>query len=81
MRMIHVASGGALVDKTHAQPRDLITTMVANSPQFGVRQESKHVNEVKTTNVEQQVSNLTQCVQTLATTMNSLIKPYGICSL
>ena len=35
--MVDAASGGALVDKTPAAARDLITNMVANAQQFGTR--------------------------------------------
>ena len=55
--------------------------MVANSQQFEVRQEPIFVNEVRSPNLEQQIANLTQCVQTLATFVTSIIKLYGNCSL
>jgi hypothetical protein len=35
--MIDTASGGALVEKTHVDARDLISKMAANSQQFGIR--------------------------------------------
>jgi len=35
--MIDAASGGALVEKTHVDARDLISKMAANSQQFGIR--------------------------------------------
>ena len=37
--MIDVASGGALVDKTPLEARNLIANTASNSQQFGVRQE------------------------------------------
>ena len=55
--------------------------MATNSQQFGVRQEPIFVNEVRSPNLEQQIANLTQCVQTLATSVTSIVQPYGNCSL
>ena len=49
--MIDAISGGALVDKTPDQVRQLISNMVANSQQFGTRYEAtpvKCVHEVTT---------------------------------
>ena len=64
--MIDAASGGALVDKTPEAARNLIANMAANSQQFNTRNDllppPKRVNEVSTTSLEKQVSNLTSLV-------------------
>lgn len=62
--IIDVASSGALVDKTPQEARNLISNMVANSQQFGTRQDVpvRWVNEVNTISVEQQLSELTSIV-------------------
>jgi len=45
--MVEVASGGALVDKTPATARELITNMTANSQQFETRSNSNVVYHVQ----------------------------------
>ena len=64
--MINAASGGALVDKTPQEVRNLIATMAANSQQFGTCFEaSMKANEVTTTisNVDQNISNITAFIK------------------
>ncbi|XP_019177672.1 PREDICTED: uncharacterized protein LOC109172885 [Ipomoea nil] len=53
--MMDAASGGAIVNKTPCQARDLISIMAANSQQFGCRQDasSRRVNELVIGNVQQ----------------------------
>ncbi|RDX85427.1 hypothetical protein CR513_33394, partial [Mucuna pruriens] len=48
--MINVASSGALMDKTPATTRHLISNMASNTQQFGTREvvTSQVVNEVDT---------------------------------
>ncbi|XP_062109887.1 uncharacterized protein LOC133821759 [Humulus lupulus] len=84
--MIDAASGGALVDKTPAAARSLISNMAANSQQFGIRQEhmstSRRVNEVQTTvdnQLGQQIAQLTSVVQQLA--LGQQVRPCGICQV
>ena len=83
--MIDVASGGALVDKTPTKAMNLIANMAANSQQFGVRIDVpvRGVNEVGvTSSLDRQLANLTQVVQTLASSIISMhSKPCGICSI
>ena len=81
MSMIDATNGGALVDKTLVKARNLIANMATNSQQLEVKQETKQVNEVDTCDLKQQLANLTHCVKTLATSVTSIIKPHGICSL
>ncbi|XP_024042784.1 uncharacterized protein LOC127900647 [Citrus sinensis] len=81
--MIDAASGGALVDKTPEATRNLIANMAANSQQFNTRNDlllpPKRVNEVSTTSLEKQVSNLTSLVQQLA--LGQQARPCGVCSM
>ena len=81
--MIDAASGGALVDKTPEAARNLIANMAANSQQFNTRNDllppPKRVNEVSTTSLEKQVSNLTSLVQQLA--LGQQMRPCGVCSM
>ncbi|XP_062088503.1 uncharacterized protein LOC133795067 [Humulus lupulus] len=84
--MIDAASGGALVDKTPAAARSLISNMAANSQQFGIRQDPvpppKSANEVSTSNANQlgqQLAQLTAVVQQLA--LGQQVQPCGICQV
>jgi hypothetical protein len=63
--MINVASGGALVEKTHVEARDLISKMAANSQQFGIRADHTpiKVNKMMHSNIETQLSELTSLVR------------------
>ena len=66
--IIDAASGGALVDKTPEAARQLISNMTANSKQFGTCGDfqSKRVNEISTSNLENKVNDLTYRVCSLA---------------
>ncbi|XP_062114197.1 uncharacterized protein LOC133825246 [Humulus lupulus] len=82
--MIDVASGGALVDKTSAASRSLISNMVSNSQQFGICQDPnlppKLVNEVSTSNVNllgQQLAQLTAVVQQLTLGQQMYCEPFS----
>ncbi|XP_062086282.1 uncharacterized protein LOC133792396 [Humulus lupulus] len=84
--MIDAASGDALVDKTPAATRSLISNMAANSQQFGIRQDPipplKSANEVSTSNANslgQQLAQLTTVVQQLA--LGQQVRPCGICQV
>ncbi|KAG8478028.1 hypothetical protein CXB51_027835 [Gossypium anomalum] len=53
MKMIDAASGGALVNMTPTQARELISTMAANSQQFGTTNEpNRRVHEERTDQLE-----------------------------
>ena len=66
--MIDVASGRALVDKTHMEARNLIANMVVNSQQFENKHETpkRRVHEVGVAylDLDQQLASLNQVVQT-----------------
>ena len=83
MSMIDAASGGTLVDKTPEAAQNLIANMAANSQQFNTRNDllppPKRVNEVSTTSLEKQVSNLPSLVQQLA--LGQQMRPCGVCSM
>lgn len=63
--MINAASGGALINKTLTEARNLISNMASNSQQFNIpnTEASKGVKEVSTTELQQQLSQLTSIVQ------------------
>ena len=81
--MIDAASGGALVDKTPEAARNLIANMVANSQQFGTRldPQSKHVNEINISSLEQQIASLTFLVGQMVVGNKQTVKACGICSV
>ncbi|KAL8529589.1 hypothetical protein ACS0TY_006861 [Phlomoides rotata] len=62
------ASGGEIVNKTPREARDLITTMTANSQQFGIRQNTsnKRVNEVTISSLDDRITNFSSLVQNFA---------------
>ena len=81
--MIDAASGGALVDKTPMEARNLIANMAANSQQFGDKLETpiRRVNEVRiNSDIQQQLATLTSLVQTMAMKDN-LPRPCRVCSM
>ncbi|KAJ9159030.1 hypothetical protein P3X46_024562 [Hevea brasiliensis] len=80
--MIDATSGGALVDKTPDEAKRLIANMAANSQQFGMRMDHTpmKVNEVSTSNLEKQISDLTSLVRQLAVGKMQIVKVCGICS-
>ncbi|XP_031101911.1 uncharacterized protein LOC116005813, partial [Ipomoea triloba] len=81
-KMMDAASGGAIVNKTPREARDLISIMAANSQQFGCRQDtpSRRVNEVNISSLENKVSHLTTLVQQLALGGTHQVKACGICA-
>ena len=82
--MIDAASGGALVDKTPSEAKNLIANMAANSQQFGTRQDvvpMRKVNEVQTNDNQlgHHLAQLTSVVQQLA--LGQQVRPCGICQI
>ncbi|XP_021764024.1 uncharacterized protein LOC110728690 [Chenopodium quinoa] len=65
--LVDAASGGELVDKTPAEAKKLIANMAANSQYQGGRNikstSVRQVNEVMSSNLEQQVAKLTSLVE------------------
>ncbi|PIN01467.1 DNA-directed DNA polymerase [Handroanthus impetiginosus] len=80
-RMLDAASGGAVLNKTPTEARNLISIMAANSQQFGFGHDSsRRVNEVRTSSLEYQISNLTSLVQQLVPGKMHQVKTCGICA-
>ncbi|XP_027185081.1 uncharacterized protein LOC113783207 [Coffea eugenioides] len=80
--IIDAASGGALVNKTTQEARELIEGMAENSQQFGTREDVpiRKVNEVETSSIQQQLTELTSFVRQLAVGNASQAKVCGICT-
>ncbi|XP_027182272.1 uncharacterized protein LOC113780690 [Coffea eugenioides] len=78
--IIDAASGGALANKTPREAWLLIESTAKNSQQFGFRESNptRKVNEVETTSIQQQLSELTSFVQQLAVGNIHQAKVYGI---
>ncbi|XP_017629135.1 uncharacterized protein LOC108472132 [Gossypium arboreum] len=82
MKMIDAASGGALVNMTPTQTRELISTMAANSQQFGATNEPRRrVHEVSTVSLENKIDKLTNVVNSLITGKNGSAKVCEICTM
>ncbi|XP_027122255.1 uncharacterized protein [Coffea arabica] len=79
--IIDTASGGALVNKTPREARELIEGMAENSQQFGTREDVpiRKVNEVETSSIQQQLTELTSFVRQLAVGNASQAKACGTC--
>ncbi|KAL2922699.1 Oligoribonuclease [Bienertia sinuspersici] len=84
--MIDAASGGALVDKTPAQAKELISNMAQNTQQHSVRNDVKRVNEIDLSGVKSQLQENAQQIATLTTLVSKLVgneskaRVCGICS-
>ncbi|RDY12762.1 hypothetical protein CR513_02393, partial [Mucuna pruriens] len=87
--MIDAASGGALMDKTPAAARHLISNMASNTQQFGIKgpNPSRSVNEIGAASnqrLENQLTELTSLVRQLAVSQHhpaTAAKVCGICTL
>nr|XP_027067508.1 uncharacterized protein LOC113693131 [Coffea arabica] len=80
--IIDTASGGALVNKTPRAAWELIEGMAENSQQFGTREDvpTHKVNEVETSSIQQQISELTSFVRQLAVGSALQAKVCGVCA-
>nr|XP_027120356.1 uncharacterized protein LOC113737306 [Coffea arabica] len=80
--IIDAASGGALVNKTPQEARELIERMAENSQQFGTREDFsiRRVNEVETPSMQQQLTELTAFVRQQAVRNASQARVCGICT-
>ncbi|RDY02854.1 Retrovirus-related Pol polyprotein, partial [Mucuna pruriens] len=86
--MIDAASGGALMDKTPAAARHLISNMASNTQQFGIRgpSQTRMVNEIGAASnqrLENQLTELTSLVRQLAVGQHQpamAAKVCGICT-
>ncbi|XP_071906116.1 uncharacterized protein [Coffea arabica] len=80
--IIDAASGGALANKTPQEAWELIEAMAENSQQFDFRESNptRRVNEVETSSIQQQLSELTSVVRQLAVGNVAQVKVCGICT-
>ncbi|KAK5837435.1 hypothetical protein PVK06_013245 [Gossypium arboreum] len=79
MNMVDTASGGALVNMTPQQARDLISTMAANSQQFRANPEPpKRVHQLSNSTIEDRLDRLTNIVNSLVTEKS---KPARVCRI
>nr|XP_027083430.1 uncharacterized protein LOC113705711 [Coffea arabica] len=80
--IIDAASGGALVNKTPQEARELIEGMAENSQQFSTREDVpiRRVNEVETSSIQQQLNELTAFVRQQAVRNASQARVCGICT-
>nr|XP_027118748.1 uncharacterized protein LOC113735992 [Coffea arabica] len=80
--IIDAASGGALVNKTPQEARELIEGMAENSQQFSTREDVpiRRVNEIETPSVQQQLNELTAFVRQQAVRNASQVRVCGICT-
>ncbi|XP_071940068.1 uncharacterized protein [Coffea arabica] len=80
--IVDAASGGALANKTPREAWELIEAMAENSQQFGFRESNppRRVNEVETSSLQQQLSELTSVVRQLAMRDAPRVKVCGICT-
>lgn len=66
MRLIDAACGGSIEDKTPQAIKDLISTMVATSKQYGDQREPpRRVNKVSTSSLASQIADLISVVWSL----------------
>ncbi|XP_039053187.1 uncharacterized protein LOC120195161 [Hibiscus syriacus] len=81
-KMMDATNGGAIVNKTPHDARELISIMAANSQQFGFRKDisSIRVNEVGSSSIEHQLSHLTSFFQQLVVGKTQQVKACGICA-
>nr|XP_027076985.1 uncharacterized protein LOC113700728 [Coffea arabica] len=80
--IIDTVSGGVLVNKTPRAAWELIEGMAEKSQQFGTREDVpiRKVNEIETSSIQQQLTELTSFVRQLAIGNASQTKVYGICT-
>ncbi|XP_057249961.1 uncharacterized protein LOC130591074 [Beta vulgaris subsp. vulgaris] len=71
--MIDAASGGALVDKTPTQARNLIANMAQNTQQHSTRNDVKRVNEIDLSGVKSQLQENAQQIATLTTLVSKIV--------
>ncbi|KAK8593996.1 hypothetical protein V6N12_046067 [Hibiscus sabdariffa] len=82
MKMIDAASGGALFNMTLTQAKELISTMAANSQQFGtISEPNQRVHEVNTASIENKLDQLTNIVSSLVAGKSHSFKACGICTM
>ncbi|KAK8544378.1 hypothetical protein V6N13_056160 [Hibiscus sabdariffa] len=82
MKMIDAASDGALFNMTPTQAKELISTMAANSQQFGaISEPNRRVHEVNTVSLENKIDQLTNIVSSLVAGKSHSFQACGICTM
>ncbi|KAK8612929.1 hypothetical protein V6N13_104254 [Hibiscus sabdariffa] len=82
MRMIDAASGDALFNITPTQAKELISTMAANSQQFGALSEpNRRVHEVNNVSLENKIEQLTNVISSLVAEKSRPFRACGICTM
>ncbi|XVF73978.1 hypothetical protein PTKIN_Ptkin13bG0024800 [Pterospermum kingtungense] len=81
--MINAISGGAVMNKTLKEARNLIANMASNAEQFRNRLDkpTKPVNDVNVFSIEQQIVGLTSLVHSMDVGNRKTIKACRICSV
>ncbi|XP_052490799.1 uncharacterized protein LOC128043042 [Gossypium raimondii] len=81
MNMVEAASGGALVNMTPQQARDLISTIAANSQQFRANTEPpRRVHQLSNSTLEEKVDRLTNMMNSLIAEKAKTARLCGICA-
>ncbi|XP_016747607.2 uncharacterized protein [Gossypium hirsutum] len=81
MNMVDAASGGALVNMTPQQARDLIPIMAANSQQFRANPEPpRRVHQLSNSTIEDRLDRLTNIVNSLVIEKSKPARVCGICT-
>ncbi|KAK8628325.1 hypothetical protein V6N13_064034 [Hibiscus sabdariffa] len=82
MKMIDAARDGALVNMTPTRAKELISTMAANSQQFGTLSEpNRRVHEVNNVSIENKLDQLTNIVSSLVAGKSHSFKACRICTM
>ncbi|KAL4353922.1 hypothetical protein GQ457_06G007130 [Hibiscus cannabinus] len=80
MKIIDAASGGALCNMTPTQAKDLISTMAANSQQFGtISEPNQRVHEVSIVSLEKKFEQFTDMIASMLADKKSF-RPCGLCT-
>ncbi|KAG8493733.1 hypothetical protein CXB51_011200 [Gossypium anomalum] len=81
INMVDAASGGALVNMTPQQARDLISTMAANSQQFRANPETpRRVHQLSNSTLEDKTDRLTNIMSSLVAEKAKPARVCGICA-
>ncbi|VFQ62679.1 unnamed protein product [Cuscuta campestris] len=79
---VDAASGGALVNKTPEQARELFNLIAQSTQQFGTRETLvKKVNEIGNSSIDNKLTELTNAISQLTTVGGVKGKPCGVCCL
>ncbi|KAL2251403.1 UNVERIFIED_CONTAM: hypothetical protein Sindi_2262600 [Sesamum indicum] len=79
-KLIDAASGGALINKTPTEARNLISIIASNTQQFGVRYDDPPRRSNEVSNLEDRLNQLTSIIEKVVVD-NHQVKACGICTL